>query len=152
MKKKNGNPAVSSASDGCCEHHILCAAEAIEERTDLDWHYRSTTHTEDLRQFYEQSSHQLCKGKWALLTLSLSFGCIRHVNAISRSPVFSFKRPVYTSLDELVYLPSCSIDSLTLLPFALLVEQAEYHFEMQSQVSFCAESLVFQFTIQKHKD
>jgi len=36
MKKKNGNPAVSVASDGPCKHHILRAAEAIEERTELD--------------------------------------------------------------------------------------------------------------------
>jgi hypothetical protein len=68
------------ASDGPCKHHILRAAEAIEERTDLDWRCRSTTHTEDLRHFYEQSGHQLWKGKWALLTLSLSLGCLRHVN------------------------------------------------------------------------
>jgi hypothetical protein len=36
MKKKNGNLAVIVASDGPCKHHILCAAEAIEERADLD--------------------------------------------------------------------------------------------------------------------
>jgi hypothetical protein len=63
MKKKNGISAVSLASDGHCKRHILSAAEAIEERKDLDRHYRSTAHTKDLRHFYELFNHQLWKGK-----------------------------------------------------------------------------------------
>lgn len=105
MKKKNGNPGDSLASDGHCKHHILCAAEAIEERTDLHWHYRSTTPHQRFTTLLRAVQPSGLQGKMSSSISPLSLGCLRHVNHPANREylpaTLSFTYRVYTTHDKL---------------------------------------------------
>lgn len=50
------------ASDGHCERHILCAAEAIERLKAAGWVLQVDS-GQDLRPFYDRAAHQTLPGK-----------------------------------------------------------------------------------------